>query len=100
MIKELNIKNFRCFNDTTINFKGLSVIVGKNNAGKSTLIEALRIISIAVNRAPYISYTRTPKWLKLDEQLDGISPSIENMDISTKNIFHQYGKPPAVISAY
>lgn len=100
MIEKINLKNYRCFNDTTINFKDLSIIVGKNNAGKSTLVEALRIVSIATNRAKHINYIRPPDWLDLNEDLYGISPSIENLDISSKNIFHMYGEAPSVITAY
>lgn len=100
MIEKINLKNYRCFKDTTVSFKNLSVIVGKNNAGKSTLIEALRIISTVANRAPLLNYTKPPDWLKLSEDLYGVSPSIENLDISSKNIFHLYGDPPSVITAY
>lgn len=100
MIERLNLKNYRCFKDTTIHFKNLSIIVGKNNAGKSTLIEALRIVSIATNRAKHINYNKPPDWLHLKEDIYGISPSIDNLDISSKNIFHMYGEGPAVITAF
>ena len=50
MIKKIKIKNFRCFENCEIDFKMLSILVGKNNAGKSTLIEALRLVSVGVNR--------------------------------------------------
>lgn len=41
---ELKITNFRCFKDqTTITFDDLTVIVGKNDAGKSSLFDALNI---------------------------------------------------------
>ncbi len=32
-------------------FKDISIIVGKNNAGKSTLIEALRMIAYVADKA-------------------------------------------------
>jgi predicted ATP-dependent endonuclease of OLD family len=44
MLEILNIKNYRCFEDHTVNFHESTVVVGKNNAGKSTIIEALYII--------------------------------------------------------
>ena len=34
MIKNIYLKNYRCFKDSKINFKDIAVIVGKNNAGK------------------------------------------------------------------
>jgi len=45
-ISELTLKNFRSFkNETTINFhEGVNVIIGQNNAGKTTLLQALRLL--------------------------------------------------------
>ena len=42
MIKKLEIKNFRCFENFTIdNLAPITVIGGSNNTGKSTLLEAI-----------------------------------------------------------
>lgn len=39
---KLTLKNFKSYNHTEINFKkGISVIVGENGAGKSTILEAI-----------------------------------------------------------
>ena len=100
MIKKVTISNYRCFERCEINLKDLTIAVGRNNAGKSTLIEALRIVSVGVNRSSSINYTSTPNWLNIDKDLYGISPSIENLDISTNNIFYLYGSPPALIKTY
>lgn len=46
MLDSLHIKNFRCFEDLTIPSLGrVNLIVGKNNSGKSTLLEAMYIFS-------------------------------------------------------
>lgn len=43
-LQELHIKNFRAIKDTKIHFnKGLNILIGSNNAGKTTIIDALRI---------------------------------------------------------
>lgn len=49
MIKELHPKNFRGFEDHRLNFRELTIIVGANNAGKSTIVEALRLINDFLN---------------------------------------------------
>ena len=99
MLKKFILENYRCFEKTEISFTDLSIIVGKNNAGKTTLIEALRILSIVVNRCGNIHYTKPPDWLEFDEPVLGIRPSISNLEISTRNIFFMYREGPAKISA-
>lgn len=48
-IKSMKVKNFRGYSDETIvNFDDLTVIVGKNDVGKSTILEALDIFSMMV----------------------------------------------------
>jgi len=51
-LKNLQIKNFRCIKDLTLEFdKGLNVIIGENNKGKTTVIDALRLsFSIGLQR--------------------------------------------------
>ena len=44
-LRELTIRNFRRIEDLTFNFpRGLCVIVGENNAGKTAIIDALRVM--------------------------------------------------------
>ena len=46
-LAELKIKNFRCFDENyhIIKFnKGLNVLVGKNDSGKSAIIDAIRYV--------------------------------------------------------
>ncbi|EKV57133.1 putative ATPase [Brachyspira hampsonii 30446] len=45
MIKNLYIENFKCFNKIEINdFKKINFLVGKNNLGKTTILETLMLI--------------------------------------------------------
>lgn len=44
-ISRINIKNYRCFRDTTLEFnQGLNLIIGENNSGKTTVLRALELI--------------------------------------------------------
>ncbi|HLO71616.1 MAG TPA: AAA family ATPase [Flavipsychrobacter sp.] len=99
MLKKITLENYRCFQKTEVSLKDISIVVGKNNAGKSTLIEALRILSVVVNRFRSLNYVEPPSWLHLQETTLGIQPSITNLDISTRNIFYMYGDSPSKISA-
>jgi energy-coupling factor transporter ATP-binding protein EcfA2 len=97
MLRKVKLENYRCFENTVVEFQSTSIIVGKNNAGKSTLVEALRIISIVANRCIFLIYKKSPEWIDLQPMYVGVSPSIANLDISTKNLFYLYGDPPAKI---
>ena len=99
-LDKIKISNYRCYNEHEIEFKNISIVVGKNNAGKSTLIEALRLISIAVNRFDSVRYYEAPTWTDLPKVARGISPSIKSIGINTENIFHKYGQAPSIIQAY
>lgn len=46
MLEHLSIKNYRCFKDFSVDFKGLNscVILGKNGAGKTTVGSVIQIL--------------------------------------------------------
>ena len=44
-LAEIRIRNFRCFADQTVKFRpGVNVLLGENNAGKTTIIKALGLV--------------------------------------------------------
>lgn len=52
-LKSIEIKNFRVFDEIGINVvfnKGVNAIIGENNSGKSSIIDAIRI---AFSTVPY-----------------------------------------------
>lgn len=44
MITKLNLKNFKCFVDCELNFTPLTILTGMNSSGKSSVIQAIRMI--------------------------------------------------------
>ncbi len=73
-------------------------MVGKNNSGKSTLVEALELVSAVVNRKG-ANFVYPPRWLELPKFRRGIAPSISHLGLNLNTVFHRYGDPPAEISA-
>ncbi|MEH2059679.1 MAG: AAA family ATPase [Nostoc sp.] len=69
MIKNIQIKNFRCFDDLKVSgFEKINLISGKNNVGKTALLEALfinssprpdTIISLRHIRREQLSYSKS-----------------------------------------
>jgi hypothetical protein len=99
MLTKLQLQNFRCFDNHIIPLRPTTIIVGRNNAGKSTIVEALRLISIVVSRYQSSNFSDVPSWLDIPRRHKGISPSLKNMGFNFKTVFHRYGEPPAIITA-
>ena len=46
MIKRIALSNFRCFNNLNLNLENnLNILVGKNALGKTSVLEAIYLIS-------------------------------------------------------
>lgn len=99
MLVQLRLQNFRCFSDHLVPFRPCTIIVGRNNAGKSTLVDALRLVSIVTARYRTLGFRGAPGWGEIPAREVGISPSIEGMEFNVQNLFHRYGEPPAVVTA-
>lgn len=54
MIKRVIVKNYKCLRDTDVEFRpGLNIVVGDNECGKSTLLEAINLgLTGQLNRRP------------------------------------------------
>ncbi|MEZ4771956.1 MAG: ATP-binding protein [Bacteroidia bacterium] len=100
MLTKLYLSNYRCYEIHEIEFSDTTVIVGKNNAGKSTLIEALRLVSIVTDKYKNAVYKSAPPWTGLGKIEKGIRPSIGRLEFSFDQIINQYGDPPAIINAF
>jgi len=99
MLRKIELKNYRGYEEHEIDLRDLTIVVGKNNAGKSTLIEALRLLSLVTNRYKTAPYRRVPSWLEIPTVNSGVSPSLQRIDFSYQNIYHSYSDPPATITA-
>jgi hypothetical protein len=101
MLDKITIKNFRGFDDHVLNLLPTTVIVGRNNAGKSTIVEALRLISLAVEFAKSRNYL--PRQWIISRHLRTAktrAPTLLTFEIDTDSVFHRYGSPPSTINAF
>ncbi len=99
MIKKLEFENYRCFKKSSISFKEITTIVGKNNAGKSTVIEALRMISSASNRAGSATYIKPPESLEMPVSYKGFKINTEKLRIDLRTIVYFYLDTTATLTA-
>lgn len=99
MLKEIRLQNFRCFHDHLIPLRSRSVVIGRNNAGKSTVVEALRLVSVVTDRYQSLTFREPPAWTGLPRREVGVSPARDQFDFGSDNVFHRYGDPPAIVTA-
>jgi len=98
VLNTLRLQNYRCFDDHTVAFHAGTVVVGRNNAGKSTIVEALQLIAAVVNRKA-TTFSRPPADSSLGPFQSCIIPKIAHLGIDLRTAFHRYGDPPAVLTA-
>jgi predicted ATPase len=99
VITELKLTNFRCFKEHTLALTPQTIIVGRNNAGKSTIIEALRFVAIVVARLGALNFESVPSWLDVPARNRGVRPSLRGFDLNDKTLFYGYSDPPAIVRA-
>jgi predicted ATPase len=46
MISKLRVQNFKCLRDVTVELKPLTVLIGKNDTGKTSLLEAIETLAV------------------------------------------------------
>lgn len=101
LLKKIQLENFKCYKKATINFKELTVIVGENNAGKSCLIEALRLVSRAAQGSKKRVYTSAPVEMDLPLSIKGFPIDTQKLRIDLGIIIYYYDTEKyAKISAY
>ncbi|MHB9291032.1 hypothetical protein Holit_00102 [Hollandina sp. SP2] len=61
MLKKLTIRNFKAIQDMTIEFTPLTVLIGENSCGKSTVLQALDFLCSAATR-DIPEYLREKGW--------------------------------------
>jgi energy-coupling factor transporter ATP-binding protein EcfA2 len=86
-ITSIHFRNYKAFSDFRVSLDDFNILVGPNNAGKSTVLGALRILAEAVKKAS----TRNPEWLPSGRGgTYGYRVELGNLPVSTENVFHNY----------
>lgn len=97
--KSVHLKNFRGFRDHRVSLSPTTVLVGQNNAGKSTFIDGLRILAIAVRKARTARYGAPPDWLSGTAVGFGYRISFETIDFDFSNIQYNHNRDePATLT--
>ena len=93
-ITSIQFKNYKAFSEYSVALKDFNVLVGPNNAGKSTVLGAIRILAEGIRKA------RVRK-AELVEGPNGTtygySVDLRGLPISTENVFHNYNEASAAL---
>lgn len=90
MLKKIEFENYRCFSRASLDFRDMTIIVGKNNAGKSTIIEALRLVAAAQKKSKSTNYTDLPRFLGRPNTYKGFSLNTDKLKIDLRTVIHFY----------
>ncbi|MDE3068242.1 MAG: AAA family ATPase, partial [Verrucomicrobiota bacterium] len=95
-ITSIRFRNYKAFDDYSISLNPFNVLVGPNNAGKSTVLGAIRILSEGIRRARSKSSDLIEN--AKGHQVRGYPVRLEGLPISTENVFHNYDESiPATV---
>ena len=97
-IQSVTLTNFRGFRHHTVALNKHSVLVGHNNAGKTTLIDALRLLAVACDKAPNARYISPPNWLDGHTIGRGFTTTFKTVSFDFQNLqYNQDRDNPAKI---
>lgn len=95
-ITSIKFINYKSFKDFSVTLNQFNILVGPNNAGKSTVIGSLKILSegLRKGRAKKPNLIVCPK----GNQVFGYKIDLNQLPIATENVFHNYDDDsPAII---
>lgn len=92
MLESIELENFRCFQNTKLSIRDITIIVGKNNSGKSTIIEALRIISMVTKKYKRTIYIDPPVSLNLPLKAKGFKLQVDLINIDLRGVVFYYNE--------
>ena len=95
-ITAITFKNYKSFSQFTVSLDHFNILVGPNNAGKSTVIGSFKILAEGIKKA------RSRKPILVDDpkgmQVFGYEIDLEQVPIATENVFYNYqDENPAII---
>ena len=92
----VNFSRFKAFENFTVGLEPFNILVGPNNAGKSTIISAFRILSAAIKKA------RTRRAEIVDGPKGrqyGYKVELKDLSVAEENLFFNYKDSiPAIIT--
>ena len=87
-IHSIQFTNYKAYKSYSVALDAFNVLVGPNNAGKSTIIGSLRILTEGLKRARARASDKVDGPGEVEVQ--GYPIKLEKLPVSTENVFHNY----------
>lgn len=95
-IVTIKYSNYKSFKEFSVNLTSFNILVGPNNAGKSTVIGSIKILSEGIRKAR----SKKPVLIQSPEGISiyGYEIDLSQVPVATENVFHNYDEDsPATI---
>ena len=89
MLEKIQFINYKCFENATIPLRDITIAVGKNNAGKSTMIEGLRLLSLAIKSGSKQNYKDLPSIFQ-QRNKKSKKLKLDSLKIDLRTVSHFY----------
>ncbi len=94
-ISGITLENFKAFEQYTLTFEQVNILVGPNNSGKSTIIGALRALDSGLR----IARSRKPERVYFDDDSEiGYRIPKDSLPISLENVHSNYNSERSTIT--
>jgi len=93
MLERVEVENFKAFERYELTLGRRALLIGPNNAGKSTLVSALRAIAYLTRPGQIMRYARAALG-------EGVEVDLEALHIPAVNLAHKYADAPSRISGF
>jgi AAA15 family ATPase/GTPase len=86
-ITQVQFQNFKAFRNFSVNIREVNILVGPNNSGKSTILNAFRVLAVGIRRANSKIAIVVPG---PDGNVYGHYVPVEELPISFENVHNNY----------
>lgn len=99
-LKSIRIDNYKCYKRVSFNIKDINVMIGENNAGKSTAVEAIKLLAFGINTLKKGCFISSP--LTIDPYVEDmcVKLNITDLLIDISTAGYKYDDSPSEITGY
>lgn len=98
MIERLDLTNYKAFKQVQIDLGKTTVLVGPNNAGKSTILEALRCCTAMIRHASLRRAKTTAEWKRETHRVHEFPEDTFGLELA--NLRHNFSEAESSIRLY